>query len=83
MSSVAKAKVCGIGLMKSCNKVGRYVDRKAVDLLCVAARGVLLSGDRIGVVCPSTVKFDRETILTRFGHNALFLDGVSSGIVDE
>jgi hypothetical protein len=67
--------------MKFCNKVGRCVDRKAVELFFMAARGVTF-GVRVGILCFSTVELDGETILTRFVPDALILDGVSSGMVD-
>jgi hypothetical protein len=76
-----EAKVSETGLMKTCNKVGQCVDRKAVELFFMAASGMMF-GVRAEIVCFSTVELDGEMILTRFVPDALFLDGVSFGMID-
>ena len=48
----------------------------------MAARDMMLSGVRGGTVCSSMVDLDKEKILTHFDPDALFLDSVSSGMVD-
>ena len=48
----------------------------------MAARDMMLSGVRGGTVCSSMVELDKEKILTHFDPDALFLDNVSSGMVD-
>jgi hypothetical protein len=48
----------------------------------MAARDMMLSGVRGGTVCSSMVEVDKEKISKHFDPDALFLDNVSSGMVD-